>query len=609
MSLAQRRKWVFSAWLCVTAALAACGGGGSDNGSAGNDGSGMPNQVVPPAPEPAASGPGSPAPTPDPGAPTPPAPTPKPPATPKPPPPPPPPAPTPKPPAPTPPAPTPPAPTPPAPTPKPPAPAPAPSNAPPELSLTACQPSGKGKDYQVGPYAGQLADLDQVPWEKLAAGDTVRVFYRPAPYHGKAIIAAQGRADAPVRLCGVPGPQGERPVLEGKDAVARRGLAYGHELHESRSVIVLNRFQTEAWEAYPKFVQIDGLRIRGAHPKNQFTDTHGQRRNYVEFGACVWVERGHNVVIANNEIDDCTHAIFTNSKEDGDFAVTRNLRIAGNYIHDNGVAGVELVHNTYIQSVGVVYEFNRYGPLRSGAYGNAIKDRSAGVVIRYNRIEGGAHSLDLVEAEDYFKAVKDDPTYRHTYVYGNQITKDGTQGTTIHYGGDHGGNEASYRKGTLYFFNNTVHIGGNGYAVIFQLSTIDEKAEVWNNVFMFAPTVDHPRMREKQDNEGAYADPSKAGGIVNLYRNWIDARWSDSGPWHTVGGKLNGASNLITGTTAPVDLKTFVPLANSPVLNAAQATPTAGASAFPVGFQLDTAFLPKARTATGGALDLGAVER
>ncbi|WKB53914.1 hypothetical protein [Eleftheria terrae] len=529
-----------------------------------------------------------------PAAPTPPAPTPPAPT---------PPAPTP--PAPTPPAPTPPAPTPPAPTPTPnPAPAPAPE----QLALKACQPSGKGKDYQVGTGANQLKELDQVPWDKLAAGDTVRIFHRATPYRGKVLLAAQGRADAPVRVCGVPSASGERPIIDGKDAVARRGLAYGHELHESRSVIVVNRLQTEAWEAYPKFVQIDGLHIRGAHPKNQFTDSNGQRRNYVEFGACIWVERGHNVVIADNEIDDCTHAIFSNSKEDGDFAVTRNLRIAGNYMHGNGVAGVELVHNTYIQSVGVVYEFNHYGPLRSGAYGNQIKDRSAGAVIRYNRLEGGAHSIDLVEAEDYFQAVKADPSYRKTYVYGNQITKDGTQGTTIHYGGDHGGNEASYRKGTLYFFNNTVHIGGNGYAVIFQLSTIDEKAEVWDNVFSFAPTVDYPRMREKQDNEGAYADPSKAGGIVNLYRNWIDARWSDAGPWHTVGGKLNGASNLITGTGTPIDLKTFVPLAGSKLVDAAKGAPVAP-TGFPVQAQLDGSALPTTRTVKGAAMDLGAVER
>ncbi|WNG41704.1 hypothetical protein F0U60_54545 [Archangium minus] len=479
-----------------------------------------------------------------------------------------------------------------------------PEVSPAQLSLRPCEPSGKGKDYQVGPGAGQLASLAEVPWESLAAGDTVRVFHRSTPYRGKILLAAQAREDAPVRVCGVPGPNGERPVISGQDAVARRGLDYGHELHESRSVIVINRLYAQDWTAFPKNIQIDGLRIQGAHPKYQFTDSKGVRKNYVEFGACVWVERGNNIVIANNEITDCTHAIFSRSTDDGDFAVTRNLRIAGNHMHGNGVAGSYLVHNTYIQSVGVTYEFNHYGPLREGALGNALKDRSVGPVIRYNRIEDGARALDLVEAEDYSPVATANPAYRTTLVYGNQIVKDGRKGTTIHYGGDHAGNEAIYRKGTLYFFNNTVHLTGDGYAVLFQLSTTEEKAEVWNNIFVFDAAIQYPRMREKQDN----AEGIPSGGIVNLGLNWIDAKWSDAGPWHTVGGELNGEENLITGTTPPIDMKTLVPLAGSAVLDVAQSGPAA-ASGHPVQYQLDAAYKPKARVAVGARMDLGALER
>ncbi|WKB54673.1 hypothetical protein [Eleftheria terrae] len=476
------------------------------------------------------------------------------------------------------------------------------------LTLSACEP-GKGKDYQVGPGAGQLSDLNQVPWDKLVAGDTVRVFYRAEPYHGKVLLAAQGTADKPVRLCGVRGPNGERPVLDGKDAVSRRGLAYGHELHESRSVIVVNRLQTQDWQAYPRHLQIDGLQIRGARPGNYFTDSTGVRRQYVEFGACLWVERVHNMVIADNEITDCSQAIFSNSKEDGDFAVTRNLRIAGNHFHNNGLKGVELLHTTYIQTAGVIYEFNRYGPMREGAAGNSIKDRSTGTVVRYNRIEDGAHALDLVETEDYYNShAKNDPTYRYTYVYGNQIVKDGRKGTTIHYGGDHAGNEASYRKGTLYFFNNTVHLTGGDYAVVFQLSTTDEKAEVWNNVFMFDRDIEFPRMREKQDNAEPFALPSQTGGIVNLGRNWIDAKWSDAGPWHKVGGQLNGAANLITGTTPPVDPATMQPLPGSPVLDAGQEAPLAARNVT-VQYQFDGKGQLVKRQSVGAGMDLGAIER
>ena len=453
-----------------------------------------------------------------------------------------------------------------------------------------------------------MGSLDQVPWENLKAGDTVRVFHRSTPYAGKFLISAQGTADAPVRVCGVRGPNGERPVITGANAVTRRNQAYGHELHETRSVIAVKQKSTDAWTAYPRYIQIDGLNVRSAHPNYQFTDTNGVRKNYTDFGGCIWVERGHNVTIADNEINDCTHAIFTKSTDDGDFAVTKNVRIAGNYMHGNGVVGAEGIHTTYIQSVGAVYEFNRYGALRSGANGNSIKDRSVGTVVRYNRIEDGARALDLVEAEDFPNTAKADPAYRTTYVYGNQIIKDGRKGSTIHYGGDHNGStpgaswgEPNNRKGTLYFFHNTVRITGNGYAVLFQLSTTEEKAEVWNNIFIFDPSVPNPQMRSGTDVGSAWT----AGGIVNLGRNWIDARWTDGGPWHTIPGQLNGTANLITGRTPPVDTTTLMPARQGVVVGKSMPGPAASLD-HPVRYQLNERFQPLPRGDGRTRLSLGA---
>jgi hypothetical protein len=99
-----------------------------------------------------------------------------------------------------------------------------------------------------------------------------------------------------------------------------------------------------------------------------------------------------------------------------------------------------------------------------------------------------------------------------------------------------------------------------------------------------------------------------AGGIVNLGRNWIDARWSDGGPWNTIPGQLNGTANLITGTTPPVDINTLQPLAGSVVLDKAQAT-VLGASGYPLQFQLDSKYAPLPRIVNGSNLDLGALER
>jgi hypothetical protein len=495
-----------------------------------------------------------------------------------------------------------------------------PSPLPSAVGLTACMPSGKGTDYQVGPNSGQLANLSDVPWESLKAGDTVRIFYRSAPYAGKFLIAAQGTTDAPVRICGVKGANGERPIITGANAVTRTALVkyygndtYASDFHQGRSVIVIKPLAgptTQDWTAYPTNIQIDGLVVRSAHPNYNFTDASGAAKTYIAFGACIWVDRGQNITIADNEITDGSQGIFSKSTADGDFAVTKNLRIAGNTFTNNGIVGDDHMHSSYTQSHGVVYEFNHYGALRSGALGNSIKDRSVGTVVRYNRIEDGAHAIDLVEAEDFPYAIAQ-AAYRSTFVYGNQIIKNGATGSTIHYGGDHyyskpgaSWGEPIFRKGTLYFYNNTVRLTGKGSAVMFQISTTEERAEIWNNIFVYDAAIPYASLRSTSD-VGA---PWTAGGILNFGRNWINSRWADSDPHHTVPGQILGTSNFITGTTPPVDVNTLAPLAGSAVIDQAQAL-LAGASQHPVAYQLSSGYVGVVRTVSGSAADLGAIER
>ncbi len=479
-------------------------------------------------------------------------------------------------------------------------------------SLGACQPSGQGTDYQVGAQAGQLASLDLVPWESLKAGDTVRVFYRPEPYRGKVLIAAQGTAKAPVRVCGVKGPQGERPIIDGDQATSRPQLAnlYGHPLHQSRSVVVIKTLSGQDWTAYPQYVILDGLEIRGAHPAHSFTDAAGQVQSYVAFGACVWIDRGQHIVVADNHITDCSNGLYTKSTDDGDFAVTTDILLRGNDIHGNGIVGEDHMHDTYTASRGIVYEFNRIGPQRPGAKGNAIKDRSAGTVVRFNQINDGAHAIDLVEAEDFPATATPLPEYRTTLVYGNQILKDSNTGSVIHYGGDHYGADADstwgepiYRKGTLYFYNNTVKLKGVDYAAMFQVSTTQERAEVFNNVILFDPANPYPRLRSNSEVGTGWI----GGGIVNLGVNWVSSGWMDSDPYHPLPGSLLGQNLVRTGTVWPLDAGSLLPTAGGALIDQAKALPTA-LTGYPVNWQLDTQGRPQWRTVKGAASDLGALE-
>jgi hypothetical protein len=487
------------------------------------------------------------------------------------------------------------------------------------VALAACAASGKGTDYQVGPGKAYTT-LDAVPWESLKAGDTVRIFYSSTPYKGKFAIFGQGTASAPIRVCGVRGANNERPIIEGNGATSRTQLASlisndatYRAIHEDRTLILLKGDATN-YTSYPQYVQIDGLNIRNAYPGNSYTNTAGQAATYGDaFSSCIWIDRGQNITIADNEISGCPMAIFSKSLDDGDFAVTKHIRIAGNYMWGAGFPAEVHEHTTYTESSDIVIEFNTYGALRSGAEGNSIKDRSAGTVVRYNRILDGAHAIDLVEAEDFPATATALASYRSTFVYGNLISKDGDLGSFIHYGGDHYGSAAGanwgeplFRKGTLYFFNNTVYATSSSTtARLFQLATTEEKAEVWNNVFVFAANITNRNLRQTSDLNGSAWTP---GGIVNLGKNWISSGWSDSDQYHTVTGQLNGTANLISGATSPLDMTTFVPLAGSAVVDAGVAGPSA-ASGYDVGYQVNAHGVPASRSVKGSAIDMGAIER
>ncbi len=464
---------------------------------------------------------------------------------------------------------------------------------------TACAPISGGRDFQVGSGVASsngttYNELHEVPWESLQAGDTVRIFHRTTPYKGKFAVFATGTASQPVRVCGVKGSGGERPIIDGQGAVTRTASAYRTALANSTSdqltleqlaVVMVTYDRNGSSRGYPQYVKIDGLNIVRGHPSYSFTTTAGATASYATNSACISVRRGQHITIADNEVSDCAQAVYTISNDfyQGDdpantqFTVSKDVRIAYNYFWNNGNVGRDREHTTYTASQGLVIEFNHYGPPKSGAGGNSIKDRSAGLVVRYNYIEEGAHSIDMVEAEDFpLTATAANSGYEYTLVYGNLIKKSGNTGSFFHYGGDHSGStptanwgEAWFRQGRLYFFNNTVYGTGTG-AGIFQISTTLERVEAWNNIFAFAPSVSNPNLRTDQEVNTTYWIPA---GILNLGTNWISSGWSDYEVNHPLKGQVIGTSSLISGASLPIDTTTFAPT-GSAVLNAAGTSPS-----------------------------------
>ena len=170
-------------------------------------------------------------------------------------------------------------------------------------------------------------------------------------------------------------------------------------------------------------------------------------------------------------------------------------------------------HNVYVESIGITFQYNHFGPLSPGASGNNLKDRSAGLVVRYNWIEGSNRQLDLVHAEDS-SLVRADPRYRATHVYGNVIIEHPNSGNNdiCHYGGD-GGSAAKYRKGTLYFYNNTVVSDRTDATRLFRLTTNDEACDARNNIAYVTAA-------------GSNLQVLDSFGRLTLTQNWFKTGWT-----------------------------------------------------------------------------------
>ena len=362
-------------------------------------------------------------------------------------------------------------------------------------------------DYEVGEGPGMLTAISDVPWESLAPGDRVLIHWRATAYEEKWVVCRRGTAEAPIIIRGVPGPGGALPVIDGRDAVTREALNYWNE---SRGVLKIGGANIPA-DTLPAHIVIENLDIRSGRPPYSFTNDAGGSEAYSNNAAAIYVEKAEHLVIRNCILRDSGNGLFIGAND----GQTTDILIEHNWIYDNGIEGSYYEHNTYTAAIGITYQFNRLGRLRQDCGGNNLKDRSAGLVVRYNWIEDGNRQLDLVDAEDSAVLVNH-PDYHATFVYGNVLIESDGEGNSqiLHYGGD-SGTTADYRKGTLYFHHNTVVSTRSGNTTLMRLSTNDEHADIRNNILF--TTADGSRL--------AMVDES---GVADLRTNWIMDGWVTS---------------------------------------------------------------------------------
>jgi hypothetical protein len=386
--------------------------------------------------------------------------------------------------------------------------------------------------YDIGP--GQTYETPEaLPWESLEPSTLVRIHRRDAPYAAKWVISTAATEAEPVVVLGVDGP-----VITGEDASTRQELDYWNE---DRSIIKIGGSSSSP--DTPSWVHLQGLTIQSGHPDYAFTDDAGSPGTYTENAACVFIESGSHITIRDSVLTDCGNGLFVSD-------AASDVLIAQNYIHGNGIVGDAYEHNAYTEALGITYEYNRFGPLREGADGNNLKDRSAGTVIRYNWIEGGNRQLDLVDSDS--EALLSDPAYATTEVYGNVLIEPDGDGNSqvIHYGGD-SGETARYRGGLLLLHHNTVVSERTGNTTLLRLSSTGESADIRNNVIT---TV------------GALAILAESGSAT-VTGNLLSPDWRDS-----FEGSLDGTVTDGGNLEADADLDgDHRPTGTSPAVGAAVA--------------------------------------
>jgi len=380
--------------------------------------------------------------------------------------------------------------------------------------------------YEVGPGRA-YTNIGAVAWESLQAGDTVLIHWRTNVYKEKWVLCRQGASNAPITVRGVPGPNGELPVIDGNGATTRAALSYWNE---NRGIIKIGGANVPP-DTTPRYIVVENLDLRSARPPFTYRSTAGATQSYINNASAIYVEKGENITVRNCLMHDCGNGFFVASS---DALASRDILVESNYIFDNGNDGSLFEHNNYTAAINITFQYNRFGPLRSGALGNNLKDRSAGLVVRYNWIEGGNRQLDLVNGEDS-SLIRVHPLYGQTLVYGNVLIEPDAAGNRqiVHYGGDTG-SSSGWRKGTLDFYNNTIVSTRADRTTLFRLSSNDESCDCRNNIVYVTAA-------------GSTLSLLDDTGRLNLTHNWLKPGWVNS--FGTLSGTITNDGSNLNGTS------------------------------------------------------------
>jgi hypothetical protein len=239
----------------------------------------------------------------------------------------------------------------------------------------------------------------------VSVGSGVTVYFTP-PYFEKLIVTASGTSSSPITINCVPDPTtGALPTLDAHNATTGTNMAHtgSTQYHDSYGFVEFMMqpgatYGTPSSYHYSTYTNMNGCRIQGGRGGVTEYDSTNTAYTLVT-GAGIRIEDADHLTLSGNEIVNSDNGIFgaMNPGTNPAFILT-NLLLHGNHFWQNGRGSGS--HQSYLETATIVYELNWYDQPTAGSACSQLKDRSTGMVIRYNRFYPSARMLDLVDAQN-----------------------------------------------------------------------------------------------------------------------------------------------------------------------------------------------------------------
>lgn len=327
--------------------------------------------------------------------------------------------------------------------------------------------TGSSLHFRVGADK-EYKTLHAVPWNQLLPGDKVLVDWRPEPYKECVAIHQRGTSTRWIEIIGVPGPNGELPIISGMDAVENPDSLYNQYTFGGGGFCV--RSPNGGSATYkPAFIHIHGFEFRDFLGPNRYTNYAGVNMAWGTFAAGINGQGYDNLTVSGCRFTGNGLGIFGICNPGlGERLMSRYLHVIFNHFTANGVntPGADAryeTHNAYTELACSIYEFNYFDPVSTGNFGDLFKDRASGNVVRYNKfVAGGANALSIRDPEASFDAVLNlqdkfgQVMHNYSYVYGNSFELVDSVIAVAHGDGLKAIHGQVRGGGRVYFYNNRV---------------------------------------------------------------------------------------------------------------------------------------------------------